>query len=75
MISDGLPTECSVAALKNLVVQLTHREQMVLAQVAVQPISEVCFPPYGVLKDADITITVRKFGTVVASLVRRALGG
>ena len=75
MISDGLPTECSVAALKNLVVQLTNREQMVLAQVAVQPISEVCFPHYVVLKDADITITVRKFGTVVASLVRRALGG
>ncbi|MBL8741278.1 MAG: VWA domain-containing protein, partial [Myxococcales bacterium] len=74
MISDGLPTECSVAALKNLVSQLASREQMVLAQVAVQPLSEVCFPHYVVLKDADITITVRRFGTVVASLVRRALG-
>jgi hypothetical protein len=74
MVSDGLPTECSVAALKNLVVQLTNRERMVLAQVAVQPLSEICFPHYVVLKDADITTTVRKFGTVVASLVRRALG-
>ncbi len=74
MISDGLPTECSVAALKNLVRQLASREGMVLAQVAVQPLAEVCFPHYVVLKDADITVTVRKFGGVIAGLVKRALG-
>lgn len=73
MISDGLPTECSVAALRELVATLTRRERMVCAQAAVQPLTEVCFPHYVLLSDPSIEITVRKFGTVIARLVQRAL--
>jgi len=75
MISDGLPTECSVAALRELVATLTSRERMVCAQAAVQPLAEVCFPHYVLLSDPSIEITVRKFGTVIARLVQRALNG
>jgi cobalamin biosynthesis protein CobT len=74
MVSDGLPTECTVAALRGLVQQLTRRERMVCAQVAVQPLAEVCFPHYVVLQDANVEITVQKFGALVARLVQRALG-
>ena len=73
MISDGLPTECSVAALKHLVDHLTKRERMLVAQVAVQPISERCFPHYVVLTDASIEVTVRKFGGIIAGLVQKAM--
>ena len=73
MISDGLPTECSVAALRELVQTLGSRERMVCAQAAVQPLAEVCFPNYVVLNDPSIELTVSKFGKVVARLVQRAL--
>ncbi len=75
MISDGLPTECSVASLKNLVTHLTKRERMVVAQVAVQPLAERCFPHYVVLTDASIEVTVRKFGQIIAGLVQKAMAG
>lgn len=75
MISDGLPTECTVAALRELVTTLTVREKMVCAQAAVQPLAEVCFPNYVVLNDASIEATVMKFGKVVARLVQKAMGG
>jgi cobalamin biosynthesis protein CobT len=74
MISDGLPTECSVAALRELVQTLTRRWQMVCAQVAVQPLSEVCFPHYVVCNDPTIEQTVTRFGGIVMNLVRRAIG-
>jgi hypothetical protein len=73
MISDGLPTECSVAALKHLVNHVSRREGMVVAQVAVQPLAERCFPHYVVLTDASIEVTVRKFGQIVAGLVQKAM--
>lgn len=73
MISDGLPTECSVAALKALVSRLTHRWRICCAQVAVQPLAEVCFPHYVLLQEADLDSSVRRFGQVVARLVRRAI--
>ena len=73
MVSDGLPTECTVAALRGLVKRLTQRERMVCAQVAVQALAEVCFPHYVVLNDASIEATVSKFGTLVARLVERAI--
>ncbi|MFO0612232.1 MAG: vWA domain-containing protein [Polyangiaceae bacterium] len=75
MVSDGLPTECTVAALRGLVRQLGQRERMVCAQVAVQALAEVCFPHYVVLSDASIETTVNKFGALVAKLVARAVGG
>lgn len=75
MISDGLPTECSVASLRELVTTLTRRERMVCAQAAVQPLAEVCFPNYVVLNDASIEATVVKFGNVIARLVQKAMAG
>ena len=72
MISDGLPTECSVAALRGLVKQLSQRKKIVCAQVAVRPLAEVCFPHYVVL-DGDFEPAVARFGRVVGDLVRRSL--
>ena len=72
MISDGLPTQCSAAALKALVKQLSQRKRIVCAQVAVRPLAEVCFPHYVVL-DGDFEPAVARFGRVVGDLVRRSL--
>ncbi len=71
MVSDGLPTECSTAALRALVARLT-RHRMCVAQVAVSALEEVCFPHYIVL-DGELDASVRRFGQVVAKLVSRAL--
>jgi hypothetical protein len=75
MISDGLPTECSAAALRALVNRLTRRLGMCCAQVAVQPLAEVCFPNYILLQENDLDASVRRFGQVVARLVRKAMQG
>src|SRR5262249_48648459 len=61
MISDGLPSECSVSALRALVNRLS-RAGYCCAQVAVRPLSEVCFPHYIVLDDKELNLSVRKFG-------------
>jgi hypothetical protein len=75
MISDGLPTECSVTALRDLVSRLTRREGVLCAQVAVRPLQEVCFPHYiELLGDSDgLGPQVAAFGRVVARLVRRSM--
>jgi hypothetical protein len=44
------------------------------AQVAVAPIAEVCFPNYVLLQGNDVDAAVRRFGAIVASLVRKAIG-
>jgi hypothetical protein len=75
MISDGLPTECSVAALRGLVKRLSVRLKMCCAQVAVRPLEEVCFPNYVLLEESDPGKSVRRFGGIVARLVRKALRG
>jgi hypothetical protein len=74
MISDGLPTECSVQALRGLVQQLTRRKGILCAQVAVRPLTEVCFPHYVELLDSELDRSVRRFGEIVSGLARRALG-
>lgn len=74
MISDGLPTECSVAALRGLVDQLTRRRGMLCAQVAVRPLTEVCFPHYVEIKDAELDTSVRRFGEIISGLAKRAIG-
>ncbi|MFO7564173.1 MAG: hypothetical protein R6X02_16120 [Enhygromyxa sp.] len=74
MISDGLPTQCSVAALRNLVAQLGRRQHMVCAQVAVRPLEEVCFPHYVLLSEEPIELATVRFGELVSKLARRALG-
>lgn len=73
MISDGLPTECTVAALRELVQTLGRRYHMVCAQVAVQPLAEICFPHYVVCNDPTIEQTVARFGRVIMGLVRKTL--
>ncbi|HET9989721.1 MAG TPA: vWA domain-containing protein, partial [Kofleriaceae bacterium] len=69
MISDGLPTECSVEALRGLVSTLTRRRGIVCAQVAVHPLEEVCFPNY-VLLDGAIEPAVARFGRMIGDLAR-----
>lgn len=72
MISDGLPTECTTTALKSLVTRLSRRG-VCCAQVAVRPISEVCFPHYVELSETDLPTAVRRFGGIVARLVESTL--
>ncbi len=74
MISDGLPTECSVQALRNLVDQLGRRKGILCAQVAVRSLTEVCFPHYIELLDPELDRAVRRFGEIISGLARRALG-
>jgi hypothetical protein len=73
MISDGLPTECSVAALRGLVTTLTRRKGVVCAQVAVRELEEECFPHYVVLDDEQPDQAVARFGRMIADLARRSL--
>jgi Mg-chelatase subunit ChlD len=73
MISDGLPTECSAKALRGLATRLTNRQKICCAQVAVQPLEEICFPHYILLDEADVGTSVRRFGNTIARLVRRAM--
>ena len=73
MISDGLPSDCSVAALSHLVQRLTRRRYC-CAQVAVAPLSQMCFPHYILLDDQNLADSTRKFGVVVRKLVQQALG-
>ncbi len=75
MISDGLPTECTVAALKGLVQRLTHRFHICCAQVAVRPLEEICFPHYILLQEDDLQASVAEFGTVILRLVRTVMRG
>lgn len=72
MISDGLPTECSVQALRALVLKLTHRFNICCAQASVEPLTEECFEHYVLLK-GEIDESVREFGSMIAKLVRRAM--
>lgn len=75
MISDGLPTDCSAVALRALAKKVTERQGIICAQVAVRPLSEICFPHYVEIKSADnLDVAVRRFGEIVSRLAKRALG-
>ena len=73
MISDGLPTECSVEAVRGLVTTLTRRRGIVCAQVAVRRLEEEMFPHYLVLDDEHEDIAVARFGRMIGDLARRVL--
>ena len=73
MISDGLPTECSVKALRQLVRKVTFHMNICCAQVAVRPLEEICFPHYVLLEEEQLATSVRAFGTVITKLVRKAM--
>ncbi len=70
MISDGLPAECTVASLRNLVGVLERRYGIALAQVAVAPISEVCFPSFLDVSAMPTAEATRQFGRLIARLTR-----
>jgi hypothetical protein len=72
MISDGSPTECSVESLRALVKRLTA-ERIACAQVAVQPIADICFPDYVLVDDKDLSDAVGRFGKITAKLVRKVV--
>jgi len=74
MISDGLPTECTTTALRELVQRLT-RQGMLCAQVAVAPLREQCFEHYIEVLDADLDASTRAFGQVVERLAATAIRG
>ncbi len=73
MISDGLPTECSVGALRGLVTKLTKRKGIVCAQVALRKLDEICFPHHVVLDDHELDVAVARFGRMIGDLARRSL--
>ena len=72
MISDGLPTECSITALRG-VVQRAGKQGVACAQVAVRPLEEVCFPHYVVIDDASLDEAVSRFGAMITTLVQGVL--
>ena len=72
MISDGIPTECSVESLRVLVKKLTA-SGIACAQVAVQPITDVCFPDYVLVDDENLSDAVGRFGRIIVKLVRKVI--
>jgi Mg-chelatase subunit ChlD len=72
MISDGMPSDCTVNSLKALVRKLT-RQKYCCAQVAVQRLQEVCFPHHVLLEDGNFDAAVTRFGKIVTRLVGQAL--
>ncbi|MEM6993939.1 MAG: vWA domain-containing protein, partial [Myxococcota bacterium] len=73
MVSDGLPTECTVAALRKLVDELTRRHGMLCAQVAVAKIVEPCFRHYVEVLGPDLDASAKRFGQIVTGLAQGAL--
>jgi Mg-chelatase subunit ChlD len=70
MISDGLPTECSVDALRALVRKLRRDHDVRCAQVAVAPITEVCFPEFLDVSNVGSAEAIRRFGRLLTRLTR-----
>jgi len=68
MISDGSPTECTVESLKDLVEQLTRRDGLVCAQIAVEEMDEVCFPHFVDLSKYPLDEAVGRFGRLLMKL-------
>ena len=75
MISDGLPTECSVESLRTLVQNLTQKFGICCAQLAVEELEEVCFPNYVLVKSSSEAAAIRKFGATIAKLIRKTISG
>lgn len=72
MISDGLPTECSVEALRGCV-RKVERMGIACAQVAVRPLEEICFPHHVLIDGGELDAAVARFGQVVTGLVRKVM--
>ncbi len=74
MVSDGIPTDCSVAALEAVVRALEERS-IACAQVAVRPLEFVKFRNYTLLETLDPEAAARGFAGVLSRVVRHALSG
>ena len=70
VVSDGLPTDCSVAALRNLVSALRRAHGLVLAQVAVAPLEHELFPHHLDVSGLSMERAVREFAVLLARLTR-----
>jgi hypothetical protein len=73
MISDGCPTECSVEALRTLVLQLSQKRRIACAQIAVRPLPTLCFPHYTEITDDDLSLATKHFGQTIARLIQQTL--
>lgn len=73
MISDGSPTECSVAALRALV-RRVERDGIACVQVALReiPMEERCFGDYVEIINKPPIVAVREFASVVTKVAQRA---
>jgi Mg-chelatase subunit ChlD len=70
MISDGLPTDCSVDALTHYVKRLTD-EGFCCLQVAIESLDHICFPNYVEIHDASTRQAVQKFGRLIVEVAAR----
>jgi len=70
MISDGLPTECTLESLKNLVADLTSDYGIVCVQAAVEAIEEPAFPHYVDFSKYPFDEAVARFGALVMRLTQ-----
>jgi hypothetical protein len=70
MISDGLPTECSVPALEDVVRRLTSEHHVVCAQVAVDRLGVECFPHFVDLSACGFDEAVGRFGRLLITLTK-----
>lgn len=73
MISDGSPTECSIAALRALVTRATQRMGLCCAQIALRPLDELCFPHYVEVMDDELDLSIQRFGSIIAQLIQRTI--
>jgi hypothetical protein len=69
MISDGLPTECTLESLRQQIKNATRRGYF-CAQVAVSPLPSVVFPHFVDLSSLPLKEAVDRFGELLVSLLR-----
>ena len=70
MISDGSPTECSVAALANLVRYLGRRRNVACAQVCVDRVRDRVFPVTLDVRELGMDAAAHEFGRLLVRLTR-----
>lgn len=70
MISDGSPTECTVAALANLVQFLGRRKKIACAQVCVDRVRDRVFPVTLDVRQLGMDASVHEFGRLLVRLTR-----
>lgn len=72
MISDGVPTACSVTALRTLVHDIQKKRYVRCVQVAVKDVEEICFPHYIRMAD-EIEASVHQFAKLCSDLIHKTV--